>query len=61
GWVGFDAANNICPDDRYVRIASGLCYRDCAPISGMRVGPAGETLNVSVTVQQSQGQSQSQS
>jgi transglutaminase-like putative cysteine protease len=61
GWVGFDAANNICPDDRYVRISSGLCYRDCAPISGMRIGPAGETLNVSVTVQQSQSQSQSQS
>ena len=59
GWVGFDAANNICPDDRYVRIASGLCYRDCAPISGMRIGPAGETLSVSVTVQQSQSQSQS--
>lgn len=59
GWVGFDAANNVCPDDRYVRIASGLCYRDCAPISGMRIGPAGETLNVSVTVQQSQSQSQS--
>ncbi|MBO9109432.1 MULTISPECIES: transglutaminase family protein [Agrobacterium] len=59
GWVGFDAANNICPDDRYVRIALGLCYRDCAPISGMRIGPAGETLNVSVTVQQSQSQSQS--
>ncbi|NWJ26885.1 transglutaminase family protein [Rhizobium sp. RM] len=61
GWVGFDAANNICPDDRYVRIASGLCYRDCAPVSGMRIGQAGETLNVSVTVQQSQSQSQSQS
>ncbi|CDN92324.1 MULTISPECIES: transglutaminase family protein [Rhizobium/Agrobacterium group] len=61
GWVGFDAANNICPDDHYVRIASGLCYRDCAPISGMRIGPAGETLSVSVTVQETQSQSQSQS
>lgn len=60
GWVGFDAANNVCPDDRYVRIASGLCYRDCAPISGMRIGPAGENLRVSLTVAPSQGQSQSQ-
>lgn len=64
GWVGFDAANKICPDDRYVRIASGLCYRDAAPISGLIHGEAKETLKVSVTVeqkQQSQSQSQSQS
>lgn len=59
GWVGFDAANNVCPDDRYVRIATGLCYRDCAPVSGMRVGFATENLNVTVTVAQSQSQSQS--
>ncbi|KAA3513236.1 transglutaminase family protein [Agrobacterium rosae] len=59
GWVGFDAANKLCPDERYVRIASGLSYRDCAPVSGMRVGLSGESLTVSVTVQQSQSQSQS--
>ncbi len=58
GWVGFDAANNVCPDDRYVRIASGLCYRDCAPVSGMRIGPAGENLKVSLTVRPSQEQLQ---
>ncbi|MBD9495652.1 MULTISPECIES: transglutaminase family protein [Ensifer] len=62
GWVGFDAANKICPDDRYVRIASGLCYRDAAPISGLIHGEAKETLKVSVTVeQQQQSQSQNQS
>ncbi len=61
GWVGFDAANKLCPDERYVRIASGLSYRDCAPVSGMRVGLSGESLTVSVTVQQSQSQDQSQS
>ena len=60
GWVGFDAANNICPDARYVRIASGLCYRDCAPVSGMRIGPAGENLKVHLTVKPVQGQSQGQ-
>lgn len=64
GWVGFDAANKVCPDDRYVRIASGLCYRDCAPISGMRIGPGsdrpGENLKVSLTVAPGQEQSQSQ-
>ncbi|MBP1845463.1 transglutaminase-like putative cysteine protease [Rhizobium petrolearium] len=61
GWVGFDPANKLCPDDRYVRIASGLCYRDCAPVSGMRIGPAGENLKVSLTVAQMQTQSQKQS
>ncbi len=62
GWVGFDAANKICPDDRYVRIATGLCYRDAAPISGLIHGEANEMLKVSVTVeQQTQGQSQTQS
>lgn len=60
GWVGFDAANNVCPDDRYVRIASGLCYRDCAPVSGMRIGSVGENLKVSLTVTPSPSQSQGQ-
>lgn len=62
GWVGFDAANNVCPDDRYVRLASGLCYTDAAPISGMRIGIADEEMSVVVTVKdQKQSQSQSQS
>lgn len=60
GWVGFDAANNRCPDDRYVRIATGFDYRDAMPVSGIRTGQGAETLDVEITVQQ-QGQSQSQS
>ncbi|WP_018236521.1 transglutaminase family protein [Ensifer sp. BR816] len=59
GWVGFDPANKICPDGRYVRVASGLCYRDAAPVSGLVHGVASETLKVAVTVER-QGQSQSQ-
>lgn len=61
GWVGFDAANKVCPDERYVRIASGLSYSDCAPVSGMRIGLAGENLKVSLTVAAEKGQAQSQS
>lgn len=60
GWVGFDAANNICPDARYVRIACGLDYADAAPISGMRLGSAGEDLKVSLTVEGDHAQTQSQ-
>jgi len=58
GWVGFDASNKICPNDSYVRVASGLCYRDCSPVSGIRLGPAGENLKVSLTVAAGQTQSQ---
>jgi len=60
GWVGFDAANNVCPDARYVRLATGLSYADAAPVSGMRIGLAGEDMSVTVRVVTS-GQSQSQS
>ena len=52
GWVGFDVSNGISPDERYVRIAVGLDYRDAAPVSGMRMGTANESMIVSVQVQQ---------
>lgn len=52
GWVGFDAANGYCSDERYVRVAIGLDYRDAAPISGIRAGNSSETLAVSISVEQ---------
>ncbi len=52
GWVGFDISNGISPDARYVRIASGLDYSEAAPISGLRYGAAGESLDVAIQVQQ---------
>lgn len=57
-WIGFDPANDHCPDDRYVRVAKGLDFRDAAPISGARVGGGHEVLNVGVDVMLSQGQCQ---
>ncbi|MDB5526723.1 MAG: Transglutaminase domain protein [Rhizobium sp.] len=54
GWVGFDAANDVCPDERYVRVASGLDYADTAPVSGMRIGTAPEMIIVTVSVEQEQ-------
>jgi transglutaminase-like putative cysteine protease len=50
GWIGFDAANLVCPDDRYVRLAYGRDYADAAPVRGVRIGGAQETLDVSVQV-----------
>lgn len=52
GWVGFDPANDMSPDDRYVHIAYGLDYKDAAPISGIRTGTGEEQLAVHITVEQ---------
>lgn len=58
-WIGFDPANDMCPSERYVRVAKGLDFRDAAPISGARVGGGHEVLNIGVDVSLSQGQLQS--
>ncbi|MET0270193.1 MAG: transglutaminase family protein [Sphingomonas sp.] len=50
GWIGFDPANGRCPDDAYVRVATGLDYRDAAPVSGMRIGGGIEAMAVGVRV-----------
>jgi transglutaminase-like putative cysteine protease len=50
--VGFDAANDICPNETYVRLACGLDYREAAPVSGVRFGPGIESLAVEVNVEQ---------
>jgi len=52
GWVAFDAANGISPDERYVKVATGRDYRDASPVSGIRLGQAQEQLAVIVTVEQ---------
>ena len=52
GWVGFDVSNRMSPDDRYLRVATGLDYKEAAPISGMRLGDSGEAMFVSLQVQQ---------
>lgn len=52
GWVGFDISNGICPDARYIRVATGCDYAEAAPLTGMTFG-AGETeLSVSLAVEQ---------
>jgi transglutaminase-like putative cysteine protease len=52
GWIGFDVSNGISPDARYVRVATGLDYRDAAPITGMRFGTTREEMLVTLHVQQ---------
>ena len=62
GWVGFDASNQVCPTERYVRLVAGLDARDAAPIRGSITGQVEETLEAEVRIgpAQTQGQSQSQ-
>lgn len=60
GWVGFDVSNGISPDERYVRVATGLDYLEAAPVSGVRYtdmsgkmgGEDQEAVLVDVSVQQ---------
>ncbi len=58
GWVGFDPANAICPNQTYVRVATGLDYRESAPVRGLRKGLAEESLDVAVRVIQEAEQQQ---
>ncbi|MGD9912856.1 MAG: transglutaminase domain-containing protein [Rhizobiaceae bacterium] len=52
GWVAFDCANGISPDERYVRLAIGRDYREAMPVSGILLGQAQEQLAVRITVEQ---------
>lgn len=51
GWVGFDPANECCPDARYIRLGSGFDAADAAPIRGISRGTGDEKLSVAVAVQ----------
>ena len=53
GWVGFDPANRVSPDEHYVRVACGRDYRDAAPVRGLRRGGGDESLDVDVRIMQS--------
>ncbi len=50
GWVGFDATNRCCPDERYIRLGSGMDALDAAPIRGISLGGGAEMLDISVNV-----------
>lgn len=50
GWVGFDASNATCPDDRYIRLGSGRDAIEAAPIRGVSRGGGAEALDVAVKV-----------
>ncbi len=61
GWVGFDPAHGVAPGERHVRLAVALDYLSAAPIRGSRIGGAGETMEVRVSITPTDAQAQSQS
>ncbi|MCW3836359.1 transglutaminase N-terminal domain-containing protein [Sphingomonas canadensis] len=48
GWVGFDPATGLSPDESYVRVAIGLDAAGAAPTAGTRSGSGAEELDVDV-------------
>ncbi|MBH0113885.1 transglutaminase family protein [Novosphingobium sp. YJ-S2-02] len=63
GWVGFDVSNEVCPDDRYIRVASGCDYSEAAPVTGVASGGGDSHLDVQLSVAEKVlgGQQQQQS
>ena len=52
GWVGFDALENECPTDRWVRLAVGLDALDVLPIRGVRTHFGAETVETRIEVRE---------
>lgn len=50
GWVGFDISNKVCPDERYIRVASGCDYGEAAPVTGISRGGGATSLDVHLSV-----------
>ena len=50
GWIGFDPAHGVCPDERYVRLAVAPDYIGAAPIRGARMGGGVEKMDVQINV-----------
>lgn len=52
GWVGFDAVENSCPTDQWVRMAVGLDSLDTCPVRGVRTHLGGETVSRRIVVRE---------
>jgi transglutaminase-like putative cysteine protease len=51
-WKSVDVSNGCFTDEMYVRLATGLDYRNASPVSGMRIGGGEEGHATSVIVNQ---------
>jgi transglutaminase-like putative cysteine protease len=51
GWIGFDAANDTCVTEAYVRVAAGMDYLDAAPVRGAQTGSTDERVDFEAVVE----------
>lgn len=51
GWTGFDAANDICVTEAYVRVAAGMDHLDAAPVRGAQTGGTEERVDIEAAVE----------
>lgn len=51
GWIAFDPATGLCPEEHHVRVAVALDGAGAAPVAGSRLGEGRERMEVAVTVQ----------
>ena len=57
GWVAFDAVHNLCPNDRYIRVAAGFDAKDAAPVrSWVNAGETSVTSSLRLEQAGAQGQ-----
>lgn len=61
GWTGFDAAHDMCPQERHIRIASALDGLGAAPVRGLGTETTTEELDIRASFQAGRGFGQSQS
>lgn len=61
GWIAFDPTHGICADDSYIRIATGIDYREASPMAGVRLGGGTESMSVEVLVSEPAPRSRRQS
>ncbi len=57
GWIAFDAVNDMCANETYVRVAAGLDIRDAAPVRAW-TATGDATATARLVVEQASGQSQ---
>ncbi|WP_131118927.1 transglutaminase family protein [Lichenihabitans psoromatis] len=60
GWIGFDAAHAICPQERHIRVASGLDGLAAAPVRGTYAAELTDRLDITTLFGFDGGQRQSQ-
>ncbi|MDF0543301.1 transglutaminase family protein [Sphingobium sp. H39-3-25] len=52
GWIGFDASNQMCVTNHYVRIACGLDAIDAAPVRGLVTAAGDIAIDADVRIAQ---------